>query len=297
MPGATGAVVATSGLVALAAAGVVLGATGTVDLVGDQEASVVAPAEVAYYDCPDGGALGNLHGGDRVLATGVDGSGDWVEVRSPLDLDARVWVPGEAVEPDRSLDDLPAVECSWTGPDATGGTTPSSEETVPSTDTAPPTTGPTTVPTTGTLAPGQTLPPGVVPPGGPGAVTTTTGPGGSVPPDTSDPFVTGIAAAPRDIWESGCIDPTTEISATVRDDRDPTPTVTLEWRVGNRSGSGAMQQAGTTFRLRIGPFPVGTLAEIHQTSAPVRLILTARDDAGNTTVRDVSDRLTLWACD
>jgi hypothetical protein len=279
---ATRATVIVGGLTAALVVGVALGTTGVVDLTAD--GPEVSAEEVVYYRCPGEGPLENLHGGDRVLATGRDDTGDWVEVRSPLDPDARVWVVASAVEPDDSLDGLPEVTCSWDGPDglAAATTVPEAPATTePGAPEAPATTEP---PAPGAPPPETTIPDGATPPPG-------------TPPDTSDPFVGGIVAEPRDIWETGCIDPISVVRASVGDDRDPTPTVTLEWRVGTATGSTVMRQDGDLFDAEVGPFPPGTIADPSVSSLPVRLVVTARDDAGNTTVRDVSDRLTLWRCD
>ncbi len=265
------------GVVAALVGGVALGATGAVDLLAD--GPEISAGDVVYFRCPGEGPLDDLHGGDRVLATGRDDSGDWVEVRSPLDPDVRVWVAVDAVEPDDSFDELPTVTCSWTEPEGAAPSATTGPDTPPSTE--PPAPGAPT--TTGTASPTETTP------GAPGPPTT--------PPDTSDPFVGGIVAEPRDIWEIGCIDPTAVVRATVSDDRDATPTVTLEWQVGTATGSTLMRQDGDLFNAEVGPFPPGTIADPSISSLPVRLIVTARDDAGNTTVRDVSDRLTLWRCD
>ena len=92
------------------AVGAALGASGTVDLVG--EPSTVVPMDaVSSRICPAGAEVGQLHRGDRIYLTGVDESGGRVELRSPQNLDERVWMQTAYVTADDTLDDLPVVSC------------------------------------------------------------------------------------------------------------------------------------------------------------------------------------------
>src|SRR5690606_8546036 len=97
--------------VLVAAGGVVgyqLGTSGAVDLLADGTIDA-GGVPVEYHACPGSGAAGRLHRGDRVLVTGVDADGTWLQLRSPLDPHDRVWVPAAVVTADDDLE-VPVVE-------------------------------------------------------------------------------------------------------------------------------------------------------------------------------------------
>lgn len=184
------------GAVAAGALGVGLGYSGAV-FGGSRGAASLASGALTYYSCPATDAGGQFHHGDRVLVTGLDESGEWLQVRNPDNLDDRVWVLREYVDPDDELD-LPVAGCTaepgsfdqaaapttTSTPDTTLPEEPEDGEegeegqdgdeaeeptttTAPSTTvptTAPPTTPPTTAPTTTqpttppTTAPTTTVP-------------------------------------------------------------------------------------------------------------------------------------------
>jgi hypothetical protein len=96
-------------LVAVAAAGTIFAAG--VWWGGPDRSGTVALPAVQVFGCPGGAVVGEVGGGDRVLATGQDATGAWVEIRSPLVPDARVWVEADLVDPDRSFAGLPVVAC------------------------------------------------------------------------------------------------------------------------------------------------------------------------------------------
>lgn len=184
------------GAVAAGALGVGLGYSGAV-FGGSRGAASLASGALTYYSCPATDAGGQFHHGDRVLVTGLDESGEWLQVRNPDNLDDRVWVLREYVDPDDELD-LPVAGCTaepgsfdqaaapttTSTPDTTLPEDPEEGEegeegqdgdeaeeptttTAPSTTvptTAPPTTAPTTAPTTTqpttppTTAPTTTVP-------------------------------------------------------------------------------------------------------------------------------------------
>src|SRR5690606_38706110 len=90
----------------VAAGGVVgyqLGTSSAVDLLAEGTIDA-GGVPVEYRACPASEPPGRFHRGDRVLITGVDPDGDWVEVRSPVDPVERVWVPAAAVAPDAELE-------------------------------------------------------------------------------------------------------------------------------------------------------------------------------------------------
>src|SRR5262245_33687279 len=114
--GASGAIALTQLLIA---GGIVAGGVGVgvaLDQAGvfggGDETVEVALDSVRTFDCPDGGEVGELHGGDRVLATGRDDEGTWAEVRNPGDLSGRVWVAARYLVPDRDLAELDVHECA-----------------------------------------------------------------------------------------------------------------------------------------------------------------------------------------
>jgi len=92
-----------------AGAGVALDQTGVFG--GGDETVEVSLDAVSVYDCPDGAESGEVHRGDRVLATGRDGSGAWIEIRDPRDLGARVWVKAPYLVPDADLSGLDVRDC------------------------------------------------------------------------------------------------------------------------------------------------------------------------------------------
>ena len=101
-----------------AAAGLVAGVGIGVVATGDgaepaTQSVLVQPVEVRVdvHTCPDDGVVGELRGGDRIVATAVDASGDWLEIRDPNDVNDRVWVHSAAIVPDDSFDDLPVATC------------------------------------------------------------------------------------------------------------------------------------------------------------------------------------------
>jgi len=94
-----------------AAVGAVLNIAGVVELTGGATDSIAAPATASYYDCPDGAALGVLGQGDRVFLTGRDDSGTWVEVRSPVSSETRVWMRARQVVPDGDTSGLTFRDC------------------------------------------------------------------------------------------------------------------------------------------------------------------------------------------
>jgi hypothetical protein len=160
---------AIGGGAAVGAAGIAIGYSGAVSFSRGVEASVTTGA-LAYYACPNLGAVGQFHSGDRVYVTGIDESGEWLQVRAPHDLDDRAWVQREYVDPDEDFE-APLATCNAEvgelalaeGPTPTTTTTePGDEEPdevdepEPTTTTAPATTTTTTAAPTTTTAPPAT---------------------------------------------------------------------------------------------------------------------------------------------
>jgi hypothetical protein len=146
------AVVVLLGLVAGAVAGVVLERAQLVDPAGEPVPTVLRIDSVSAFDCPAGVPVAALARGDRVLATGRTVDGDWVEIRSPLQLGGRVWVPSEAIGADPlsgGIDDLPLRECA----EETTTTAPSSTSTSSTSTSTSSTTTSTTLATTTTTIP------------------------------------------------------------------------------------------------------------------------------------------------
>ena len=257
------------------------------------EPAVIVAEPVAYYQCPDVGPLGNLHGGDRVYATARDESSTWFEVRAPFALEARVWIAGEEVDPDRSFEDLPIEPCRWEGPpaDETFGEPPPPEP--PPHEPPPPGTEPAPIPPDPDPDP-DAIPrepePEPVPcpiPPEPEPIPT---------PDRNPPAIVAITADPGDIWELGCISPVSVIRTRVEDD-EAVGDVLLSWSVGTESGSLLMHLDGGDFAAEIGNFAPRTIDPAGSGEAPVVLTIDAIDTSGNITTVTNSDVLVLHLCD
>ena len=117
-------------------------------------------------------AVGLLARGDRVVATGRSDDGAWLEIRSPLLVTARAWVPAAAFTGDPltgDVDDLPVQDC---GPAITTTTLAPETTTTESTTTSTSSTTSTTSTTSTPLPPETTtVPPTTAPPT---TITTTT---------------------------------------------------------------------------------------------------------------------------
>jgi hypothetical protein len=231
---------------------------------GGEETVEVSLDAVSTFDCPDGGEVGEVHRGDRVLATGRDTGGDWIEIRDPRDLGARAWVSATYLVPDADLSGLDVSECEVL----------------------------VAAPTTTTLL----VPfPGPQPDGGGGG-------GGPAPPgDTTGPSISGPTSNRNPIWEfnTGGNPPTCNANpalfttATVSasaNDPSGVVSVTMSWQVGATSGSTPMSGSGS-YSAALGPFPDTTIST---TSAPINITITARDGAGNQ--RTASGSVTLNNC-
>lgn len=276
---------AVAGAVTVAGVGMWLGTSGAVDLVGDDgaPATIVDPSagNVSYFACPNRDALGTLSPGDRVFLTGQDGSGDWVEVRSPAGS-APVWVRAELVAPDDTVD-LPEVECDQgaaptdptdttttvpgatttsTEPGATTTTEPGATTTTTddSTTTSTPTT-PTTRPNTGSTTP-QTTP------------QTTT-------PATPAPSIGPLSRSQTTIVEQGAGCPGAA-SSTISSSISGATSATLSWNVGPQPRSKAMQRQGSNFSAVLGPFGLDAV-DSPPNSTTVTVTITATGPGGTRT--------------
>jgi len=207
---------------------------------GDETATVSLDA-VSTFDCPDGAAVGELHRGDRVLATGRDASDDWVEIRDPYDLPARVWVAARHLVPDRDLAGLDERECS-TGDERSP--IPSATSDAPAPDVT------TTTRTAAVPAP--------------------------APTDVTGPAIGAVGAQPALIFTSGgaCTNTTSIVTVGVSDPSG-VQSVAVSWVVpGGASGTGTPEGGG----FRVGPQPFSPNLPAN---TPVTLTITARDGAGN----------------
>lgn len=148
---------------------------------------------VEYHACPGTGAVGRFEPGDPVQVTGVDPTGDWLQVRSPVEAAERVWVPAADVTTEAAPDGPVVDDCDPDG----DGTPPSTDGALTTT-----TTEGTTVPDDETTTTGSdptvsdpTLPrpPSTTRPGP--APTTAPGPGATSPTSTSAPTPTSVVDA------------------------------------------------------------------------------------------------------
>ncbi len=241
-------------------------------VVGDR-ASVDA---VPIAGCPDGHPIGMLHRGDRVLVTARDGSGDWLEVRDPRDLDERVWVAASVIEPDGELDGLPEHDCP--DPEAILGATTSTSST----------TGPGAITTTSsTTAPPATSTPTTSAP--------TTGPpttGTTEPPDTTAPSITQLTKNRNQIYEdTGVCDPqphTVVVGATVTDAGGVASAVlrySFPGTSGTVNGEVGTTKTGNHYEGTIGPF--GDVLPIDAVET-MTVTMRATDDAGNVATKSLT---------
>lgn len=93
------------------AAGVALERSGTLDPVAEPDAATVRDAMVVTVDCPGGNPVVALGRADRILVTGRDEERDWVELRSPIDVAAVVWLPAAQVDLHGAVGSLPVHTC------------------------------------------------------------------------------------------------------------------------------------------------------------------------------------------
>lgn len=221
------------------------------------EPVALALDSVPFAACPGGGTLGELHRGDRVLATARDESGDWFQVRDPRDLDARVWVRAPYVVPDEDVADLPVAGCEDRGTVAFG---------------AAPTS---TTTTTTTTVPGST---------------TTTAPGDTTPPDIGT-----ITATPTTIYDSPCSLATTSVVRVSVTDTAGVAEVRIAWAIqSGPAGSKLASLVSGEYQATIGPFPAPVGPTLPK---PVGLTVTAKDAFGNTKSKAApASTLTLNSC-
>jgi hypothetical protein len=262
---------AIGGAVVAGAVGVGLGVSGALSDGGP--AGAVTRSALAYYLCPATGAAGELHDGDRVLVTGVDESGDWLQVRDPASLDRRVWVQREYVDPDRELE-VPVADCStevrsFESADP-APTTTTTETTLPSETTEPEVpeeTTTTTSPATTTTAPTTTTTTAPT-------TTTTTAPA---------PVIGAITRSPATIIEDWvgypgtCNGPTTSsISVPISN----ASSATMSWNVGPQPRSTSMSAQGGVFSAILGPFDETVVASGNVT---ITVTITAVGPGGQAT--------------
>jgi hypothetical protein len=231
--------------------------------IGDDESIEVALEAVPVFECPAGAETGEVHRGDRILATGRDDNGGWVEIRDPRNLSERVWVAARHLVPDADLGDLAVRACA---PEEQAGTQTEA--------TAPPPLPPdvTTATPPGGRAPG---PAGNVP-GSPGNVP---GPSGNAPgggADTAGPAISNVSATPSEIWEQhaslcGSAPRQSSINASASDPSG----------VSSLAASWAFASVNETKNIpaHFGLFPYHTIPS--NTQQPVTITITARDGRGN----------------
>ncbi len=300
---------AVGGVVAVGAGGYALGASGRVDVVADGTVTV-PDATASYHACPGTTPIGDLHRGDRVLLTGRSADGAWFELRSPIDLLDRAWVPATAVTPDAD-DDLPVVECGLTDeevatvdgvvePTEPDGTTTTTTTTDPGAATTTTTVPPVDATTPTTPPPGQPTVPGTPPTVPPGPTSTTapgpvppptspppTAPPPTPPPDTTGPTISGFQRSVAAINETGsefCLPPATSTVRASVTDPSGVGSVTLHWSFdgagGPVTGSRPMTLQGGTYQATLGPFPATTITTLIG-QVTVGWSVTAVDGAGN----------------
>jgi hypothetical protein len=93
------------------AVGVALERSGRVDPVAEPDPATVRDSRAVAFDCPGGTVVVALGRADRVAVVGRDEPGDWLELRSPLDYAAVVWMPSAQVDLDGRVGALPVHQC------------------------------------------------------------------------------------------------------------------------------------------------------------------------------------------
>ncbi len=255
--------------------GSVLGFTGAVDLVGEGAPAALA-AEASFYECGFEEPSGGLISGDRVYATGRDANGDWIEIRSPHDSNARVWIRAVQLTPDAELALLPVVPCDEpataivetdeTTTTTVADTTTTTTVVTTTTTTIPPTT--TTVPATTTTVPAA---PTV------GAIT-----------EEHDPIWEKYPAYPDSCLGSPNTPVTSLISAPVTAPAGIDSVVML-WSVGGTSGQVTMTLSGGQYRATLGPFSADDPSPVPQNeSLPITVTVRVTDDLGRTANRNTT---------
>jgi hypothetical protein len=265
-------------------AGVLVGAGLYAAGVNSGDSIELALDAVPYSDCPAAGSqAGELHRGDRILATARTQSGEWLQVRDPRDLSGRVWVPARFIVPDDTTSDLPVGDCAAVA--AAGA---------PSGEGGPPTTAkgsaPTTAPGTPTTAKGSTPTPAS------GAPTTA----GGAPPstaaavvDNAPPKIGAASATPSTVYDSPCNgQAVTAIVGVGVSDVSGVAEVKIAWQIGSSSDTVVASLKGGQYQATLGPFPRPLGVGLPKA---VPLTITARDGAGNTTI-DKPAPLTVQSC-
>lgn len=256
------------------AAGVWLGYNGVLPF-GSTAGATITGGGLPYYLCPATAEAGEVHDGDRVLVTGVDESGNWLEIRDPERLEARVWVQREYVDPDRDID-VPVAPCSLevgrfdrlASPDETTTTTTTTTTLPDGETTTTTTTTTTTVPsTTTTTAPAPTT--STAP-----TTTTTAAPAPVIGEITRNP---DTIIEEWDGFPETCGGPkTSAISVQVAN----ATAATMSWEVGSVSGSVPMARNGSVFAAELGPFDENTVSSGH---LMITVTITASGPGGQTT--------------
>lgn len=278
--------------VAALAGGVALGATGTVDVVGEPADVVLAADVVPIHACPDADEVGTLVRGDHVWTVAQDPTGDWLQVRSPDDLFDRAWVRAEFLVPEGSTADLATVDCA--GHDVTvdaGVAAPEATTTSESTTSAPDETTTTALDETTSTTPDVTAQPPAT--GSPTTGTPTTRASTTTAPPDRPPAIAQATAAPDTIWEfanTGCSTgrPTRSIiSATITDDRDVTAVDFVAVVNGQAQTLAQGDPQGSTHRAQLGPFASTEVSA----DTDIDVTITATDDSGKQSTAVVTVRL------
>lgn len=264
---------------------------------GQPTPATVEGDTAAAFACPGGGpVVATLHRGDRILVTGRDRSGDWLELRAPTDLRDRVWVDAATVTADHDLGALPEHACPETTTLAAGATTTTAAD---ATTTSSDTTG--DAQTTGATGPVSSAPSTTMPPAGGPAVTTA--PPTSAPPatapaaDTTGPSITQAGVDPPDVYErfgadGSCPGPDTGTVRARVTDPSGVASVQAHWRVANDDATRAMHESDSAFTATFGPYDWPTVPD--GTVVTVQVTIRATDGAGNVSSATTTVRIHSW---
>jgi hypothetical protein len=228
--------------------------------VGTTDSVEIALDTVPFSTCPDSEQIGDFHRGDRVLTTARDESGDWLQLRDPRNLDARVWVIARYVIPDDTTKDLPVATCRPPGEIGSGPTTTTTTTTPSNSGTTPSTSGTT------------------------------------LAPDTTPPTIGAGTASPALIYTSPCASgstPTTSQVSVPVTDAGGVASVTIAWTLANRSGQVTASLVSGQYQGTVGPFPNPVATTLPKKT---NLTITALDSFGNQSQSTANTILTVNAC-
>ena len=227
-----GALVATNGLLAIAA-GLIVGivgsgtliATGAVHVGGGHAAPIPTPVGLQLVACPDAGpVIGSIPRGEKVLVTGRSADGAWLQVYYPGPAFDRAWTKAGPLQLEADSATLPVASCE-TPPTPTPRPTPGASTAVVASPEASPSVEPSASP-----AASPSPSPSAEPSASPGVSPTPT----PKPTPNLPPVIAGFTASTKTLsYDQGAYCPTATQSVTFTlraSDAGGVASATLYWR-------------------------------------------------------------------